>query len=404
MESNDIVIAGAARTPFGAFGGALKDVSLPDLGAFAIRHALQRAQIAPEDVDEVVMGVNLPGSDRSVARQAQLKAGIPEERVSYTVDRACCSSLAAITLASRGLRLGDTRVAVAGGTENMSRVPYFVHDARWGKRIGDITLKDQLVISCPHTGVPRAVQAGVEAEEFGVSRQEQDEWALRSHQRYFAAAEAGYFADEVAPIDMPQAKGPAMVMERDESPRADSSLEKLARLPTVYGSPTVTAGNAPGLNTGATAMVLLSRAEAERRGCEPLATILSWSMVSGHPQKLASIPAIAAQKALEAAGLSIDDIDLIEINEAFAAMPLVSTLVLADGDPKRAACLRERTNVNGGAIAIGHPTGASAARLVMTLAFELLRRGGGYGVATLCGGIGEGESVVIQVAPHGHVR
>ncbi|MBI3092106.1 MAG: thiolase family protein [Candidatus Tectomicrobia bacterium] len=394
----DLVIVSAVRTPFAAFGGTLKDFSLPTLGSIVIAEALARAKVQPEEVDEIAMGVNLPGSDRSIARQAMLKAGIPEERVAYTVDRACCSSLVAITLASRGVRSGDAAIAVAGGTENMSKVPYFVHDARWGHRLGDIVLKDQLVISCPHTGVPRAVQAGEEAVKFGVSREEQDEWAFNSQERYFAADAAGKFADELVPVKVKQRKGPAIPFEKDESPRR-TTLEKLAQLQTIYGSPTVTAGNAPGLNTGASALVLMSRRLAEKRGIQPLAILHTTAMVSGHPHSLASIPAVAAKKALDRVGKRIEEMDVIEINEAFAAMPLVSTLVLAGNDVKKAQALRARTNVNGGAIALGHPTGATAARLVMTTAYELRRRGGGWGVATLCGGIGEGEAAVVEVPP-----
>lgn len=326
-----------------------------------------------------------------------LQAGIPEEKVAYTVDRACCSSMAAINLTARSIRGSEIQIGVAGGTENMSMVPYFLPQARWGNRVGDFTVKDQLVISCPHTGVPRAVQAGLEAMEYGIDREQQDRWALRSHQKYFEALEAGKFREEIISLTVPQAKGDPLVVAQDESPRRDTSLEKLAKLKTVYGSPTVTPGNAPGLNTGATAMVLTEENEAKKRNLRPLARYVTGALVSGHPQKLASIPAVAAKAALKKAGLTLDQIDLLEINEAFAAMPLVSTHVLGEGDPQRIESLRSRTNVNGGAIAIGHPTGASAARLVMTLVYELRRRGGGYGLATLCGGIGEGEAVIVQV-------
>lgn len=401
---SDVVIISAARSPFGKFGGTLKDYTHPDLGGAVFAEAICRAGIDPSDVDEIAVGVNLPGSDRSIARQVAIKAGIPPEKVAYTVDRACCSSMAAINLAARSIRVGDATIAMAGGAENMSRTPYFVHDARWGRTLGDIVLKDQLVIACPMTGKPRAVQAGEEAVEYGIGRDAQDRWALRSHKNYFAAAEAGKFQDELMVIQVPQAKGPPAPFSQDESPRADTALEKLAKLPLIYGSPTVTAGNAPGLNTGATAMVLMTREEADRRGKTPLATIISGAMASGHPDRIASIPATAGKLALQKAGLTIDDIDLIEINEAFAAVPLVSTLILADGDPTKAEAIRARTNVNGGAIAIGHPTGATAARMVMTLVFELRRRRAAvgdrrpyYGLATLCGGIGEGEAVVVKI-------
>jgi acetyl-CoA C-acetyltransferase len=392
----EVLLASGVRTPFGAFGGSLRDFWLPELGGIVIREAIRQAGIEPEDVDEVDMGINLPGSDRSIARQSMLKAGIPETKNANSVDRACCSSMAAITMARRGIQAGDVNVAVAGGTENMSKVPYFVHDMRWGHRLGDIKLSDQLVIADPMTGKPRAVQAADEAEEFGIGREEQDAWALRSQERWRQAWEAGRFADEIVPVEVPQPKGDPLCFDRDEPPR-QTTLDKLAKLPTVYGSKTVTAGNAPGLNSGASAVVLMSADAADRRGCKPLARIFGWSQVSGHPDKLASIPALAARKALAMAGLTIDEIDLIEINEAFAAMPLVSTKVLAEGDVSRMEALRAKTNVNGGAIAIGHPTGATAARLVLTLAHELRRRGGGLGLAALCGGIGEGECVIVRV-------
>lgn len=402
--SNEVVVISAVRSPFGKFGGALKDFTLPQLGGRVVAEAIRRAGIDPAEVEEVATGVNLPGGDRSIARQVLIEAGIPPNRVAYTVDRACCSSLAAITLASRSIRLGDAKIAVAGGSENMSRVPYFLTDFRWGHRLGDVTLKDQLVIACPMTGKPRAVQAGEEAVEYGVSREEQDRWAVRSHHSWARAKEAGKFNDELMAIEVPQERGAPVLFTEDESPRPDTTLEKLAKLPLIYGSPTVSAGNAPGLNTGASALVLMSKEEAARREKQPLATLLGWSMASGHPDRIASIPAEAARLALEKAGLTIDEIDLIEINEAFAAVPLVSTLIMAGRDPEKAEEIRAKTNVNGGAIAIGHPTGATAARMVMTVMYELRRRRAAagdtrpyYGLATLCGGIGEAEAVIVKV-------
>jgi acetyl-CoA C-acetyltransferase len=401
---NEVAVISAVRSPFGKFGGTLKDFTLPQLGGLVFAEAVRRAGIEPSEVEEVATGVNLPGGDRSIARQVLIEAGIPTNRVAYTVDRACCSSLAAVNMASRSIRLGESSIAVAGGTENMSKVPYFLTDFRWGHRLGDVHLKDQLVIADPMTGKPRAVQAGEEAVEYGVSREEQDRWALASHEKYFKARAACHFKDEVMPITVPQERGEPIVMADDESPRADVSLEKLAKLPTIYGSPSVTAGNAPGLNTGSSALVLMSPDEAARRGKQPLATLMAWAMVSGHPDKLASIPAVSARLSLQKVGLTIDDMDLIEINEAFAAMPLVSTLILGDRDPKKVEEIRARTNVNGGAIAIGHPTGATGARLIMALVYELRRRREAsgearpfYGIATICGGIGEGESVIVKV-------
>ncbi len=390
-----VVVVDALRTPFGNFGGVMKDLTIPELGATAVRNVLERSGVSPGEVEEIALGVNFPGADRSITRQAMLQAGIPDERVAYTVDRACCSSMAAINLIARAIRCGDVRIGVAGGAENLSQVPYYLPQARWGNRLGDFTLKDQLAISCPYTGVPRAVQAGAEAVEHGVDREMQDRWAVGSHQKYFDALDAGRLKAELVPLSIRQKKD-TVSMEQDEPARRDSSLEKLALLNTVYGSPTVTPGNAPGLNTGASAMVLMTEGEAAKRKLRPLARYVAGAMVSGHPQKLASIPAVAAQAVLVKSGLTLDQIDLVEINEAFAAMPLVSTIVLAGDDPERVEALRARTNVNGGAIAIGHPTGASAARLVMTMAYELRRRGKRYGLATICDGIGEGEAIIIE--------
>jgi acetyl-CoA C-acetyltransferase len=407
-SSGEVAVISAVRSPFGKFGGTLRDITLPELGGRVVAEAIRRAGVDPSDVEEVATGVNLPGADRSIARQVLIAAGIPTNRVAYTVDRACCSSMAAISMASRSIRLGDAKVAVAGGTENMSRVPYFLTAQRWGHSLGDVVLKDQLVIADPMTGKPRALQVGEEAVQFGIGRAEQDAWAVRSHERYLAARDAGKFAEEIMAIPVAQAKGEPTLFTEDESVRPGTTVEKLATLPTIYGSPTVTAGNAPGLNTGASAMVLMSPDEARRRGVEPLATIVGSAMASGHPDHLASIPAEAARIVLEKVGLTIDQIDLIEINEAFAAVPLVSTLVMAGGDQAKADVIRSRTNVNGGAIAIGHPTGATGARLVLTLIYELRRRREAsgerrpyYGLATICGGIGEAEATVVRVGSPG---
>jgi len=404
VSRDEVAVISGVRSPFGKFGGVLRDFTLPKLGGLVAAEAIRRAGIAPEDVEEVATGVNLPGGDRSIARQLLIEAGIPTERVAYTVDRACCSSMAAVNMVSRSIRLGEVNVALAGGAENMSRVPYFLTDFRWGHRLGDVHLKDQLVIADPMTGKPRALQAGEEGVEFGITREEQDRWAVRSNELYFKAKAACNFNDELMTIEVPQERAEPIFFSDDESPRADVSLEKLAKLPTIYGSPTVTAGNAPGLSTGSSAIVLMSLEEAKRRDKEPLATLLGWAMASGHPDRIASIPAESARLSLAKAGLTIDEIDLIEINEAFAAVPLVSTLIMAGRDHKKAEAIRAKTNVNGGAIAMGHPTGATGARMIMTLMYELRRRRAAakdsrpyYGLATLCGGIGEGEAVIVKV-------
>jgi acetyl-CoA C-acetyltransferase len=404
MSQEEVVVIGAVRSAFGKFGGVLKDFSLPKLGGPVVAEAIRRADISPEDVEEVALGVNLPGADRSIARQVLVEAKIPTDRVAYTLDRACCSSMVAINMASRSVRLGEAKVTIGGGVENMSKVPYFLTDTRWGHRLGDIHIKDQLVISCPMTGKPRAVQAGEESVEYNVSREEQDCWAVRSHHFYGKAREANKFKDELMTIEVTQERGAPIAFADDESPRPETTYEKIAKLPLIYGSPTVTAGNAPGLSTGAAALVLTSKAEAKLRGKKPLATLMGWAMASGHPDRIASIPAEAARIALEKTGMTIDDIDVLEINEAFAAMPLVSTLILAGKDRMKAEAIRAKTNVNGGAIAIGHPTGATGARLVTTTIFELRRRRAAdstkrpyYGLVTICGGVGEGEAVIVKV-------
>jgi acetyl-CoA C-acetyltransferase len=393
-ERHEVVLIGSARTPFGRFGGSLRDWSLPLLAGIAVQGALQDAAVEVEAIGEFALGVNLPGSDRSVARQASLRAGLPVECTSYTVDRACCSSLAALAMLARGVESGVTSVGVAGGVENMSKVPFFLEDLRWGHRLGEVRLSDQLVISCPYTGVPRAVQAADESLAFRIGREEQDAWALRSQQFWSEASARGDFQSELVVV-RDEERG--LKLEVDECPRPDTTLEALSRLPLVNGSRTVTAGNAPAMATGATALVVATAEEARRREKVPLARFLSIEAASGPPANIASAPAVAARKALDAAGLGLEQIDLIEINEAFAAVPLVTTEVLADGDAQARDRLRSITNVNGGAIAVGHPTGATAARLVMTLTRELRRRGGGLGLVTICGGIGEAQATVIEV-------
>jgi acetyl-CoA C-acetyltransferase len=397
VSDDDVVIVGAARTPFGTFGGRLRDVPIPHLAATAAAAAVRRATLSPEDVDEFVMGVNLPGADRSIARQAALLTGLPDNRVAITVDRACCSSLTALTVARRALLTRAADITLAGGGENLSLVPYFLPGMRFGVKLGTVTLADQLVISCPYTGVPRAVQAADEAAGYGIGRADQDAWALRSQRRYEAARKQGVFDDEIIPfVD----DGGETLLTVDESPRPDATDAGLSRLPTVYGSKSVTAGNAPGLSTGAAFLVLMRASTARERNLRPLGRVLATAQVAGHPANIASIPAEGARQVLAKGDRTLADVDLIEINEAFAAVPLVTTLELAEGDAAAADKLRERTNVNGGAVACGHPTGASGARLVMTICHELRRRGGGLGLVTICGGVGEGEAVLIRVDEH----
>ena len=394
-ERPSIAVLGVARTPFGKFGGALRDVDVRDLGAVAVATALERSGVDADAVDEVILGVNFPGSRRSVARQAALRAGLRDSLNAVTVDRACCSSLTAIRLAAQSLRTGDTSIAVAGGAENLSAVPYFLETARFGNRLGPIVLEDQLMISCPHTGIPRAVQASDEALALGIDRAAQDDWAVRSHERYWAAADAGPL-DEVFPVSATNLPG-ADDLSSDESPRRAVDRDSLAALPTVYGSATVTAGNAPGLSTGASALVLGDQSRLPP-GTEPLARIIAFASASGPAPRIGHTPAVAARLALDRAGVDLDDIAVIEINEAFAAVPLVATHVLAEGDSCRAERLRARTNLRGGAVALGHPTGASGARLVMSAVAGLRERGGGLALVAICGGVAEAEAVVVEAA------
>lgn len=392
MTPGRAAIVSYARTPFGRFGGALSDVDQRDLGSYAVRACLDR--IGAPVPDQVVIGVNFPGSNRSIARQVALRAGLPATTDAVTVDRACCSSLTAARFAVGAIRNGDVTLAVVGGTENLSRVPYFLEDLRWGRRLGAVQLQDQLVVTCPHSGVARAVQAADEAAGYGIGRLEQDEWAVRSHERYWAAFDRGFFEEIVAVDETLEGAQPLAV---DESPRRGVSIDRLSGLSTVNGSTTVTAGNAPGLSTGASAVALASHERAAEMDAPVLGSVIGNGCASGEPEQIGAMPAVAARLALDAAGVDLVDIDLIEINEAFAAVPLVTTHVLGDGDRSQIDQLRSRTNVNGGAVALGHPTGATGARLMMTLVASLRERGGGLGLVTICGGVAEAEAVVVRV-------
>jgi acetyl-CoA C-acetyltransferase len=404
MEKNEVVVVSAVRTPFGRFGGTLKDIPSIDLGAMVIHEALQRVNVKGEEVEETYYGSAVPGEvglETDVpARQATLKAGMPADHVSITLDRACCSSLSAVRLGYRAIRAGEVEAALGVGAENMSRTPLIVPPSvRWGRRLGNIELWDGLY-GLGYKGFnPVSVDAGEVALEYGITREDQDRWAYGSQMKYAKAFSEGKFkiGEELMKVDIPQKKGPPIILEKDEFPKSDTTLEKLAKLPLVYGSPTVTAGNAPGLDTGASAILIMSEKKAKVKGLKPLAKIISMVATATTPRLIAAIPGFTIQAALKKAGLTLDQIDLIEINEAFAAMPLVSNKILADGDSNKMKQLLEKTNVNGGAIAIGHPVGASGARILMTLIYELKRRGGGIGVASICGGLAQGDGAVVQV-------
>lgn len=391
----EAVIVSAARTPFGAFQGALRELSATDLGAVAIREAVRRAELLeqPEEVDQVLMGqVVQAGAGQIPSRQAAHKAGLPFGVVSATVNKVCASSLWAVNLADTLIRAGDAQVVVAGGMESMSNAPYMLPEVRRGYRMGHGRLIDGVIhdgLWCAFGDVHMGTYGGRGAREYGISREEQDAWAYRSHMRAASAWDRGFFAEEVVQVVIPQKKGETVVLE-DEPIRRDTSLEKLAALrPAFEPDGPITAGNAPGLSDGASALVVMSREKAEALGLEVLATIVAQGQYSDEPHTLHTVPARAGQMALKRAGLTAKDLHLVEINEAFAAVTLVSTRLL-EVDP-------EIVNVNGGAIALGHPIGASGGRILMHLVYELRRRGGGYGLAAICSGGGQGEATLIRV-------
>ena len=401
----EVVVVGALRTPFSKFGGLLRDLHSTELGALVIREVLKRASLPGEAVDMLYYGMCIQ-SEAAIeynvnARQALLKAGLPPETVSLTLDRACCSSLTCVQMGFRDIRYGEADVVLAVGAENMSNTPFVLHNVRWATGLEQPKIRDHL-FPIGYTGYNSlAKDAGEVALEHGIGRDEQDAWAVRSQKRWAEANESGRFKDELMSVEIRQRKGEPVVFDTDESPRPDTTLERLARLKPVYGSPTVTAGNAPGLDAGASAVLLMSREKAREHGLRPLATVLTVASVAREPRTIASAPADAIRKALGQACLGLDDLSLLEINEAFAAMPLVSSKILADhhygGDAARLADLREKLNVNGGAVAIGHPVGASGARILMTLAYELRRRGGGYGACGICGGLAQADAAILRV-------
>ncbi len=400
----EVVIVSAVRTPFSRFDSAMAEVASVDLAVTVMREAVARVNVMPEEVDEINYGscmmAELALQTDIPDRQAALLAGFPAETISVTLDRACCSSLTAVRLGLRALLAGEAEICMAVGADNMPRAPHLAPGLRHGRRLGHVHLLDGLFeLGYGAKGfAPFAVDAGEVAVAHGVSREMQDAWALMSQERYARARAAGKYTigEELVELVIPRRRGAPVHIERDESPRS-TSLEALAKLTPIYGSPTVTPGNAPPMSAGAGAILFMTRRQADKRGLTPLAVIRGSVAMATDPREIAVIPALTIRKVLERAGVHLGDIDLIEINEAFAAMPLVSLKILAEGDERLLSALHEKTNVNGGAIAIGHPVGASASRITMHLAYELRRRGGGLGVAAICGGLGQGEAIVLEV-------
>jgi acetyl-CoA C-acetyltransferase len=387
------VILGAARTPFGRFGGALAPLSAPELGGAAIREAIDRSGVEDAELQHSVFGIVVQaGVGQIPSRQANFHAGLPFSLTTETLNQVCASGLRSATLSETMIRVGDYEVVLAGGMESMSNAPYLLPKARWGARMGDAPMLDAMM----HDGLLDAfehvnmIRFGTDgAKRFGISREDQDMWALRSHRRAAAATEEGRLAEEIVGVKVPGKKGQTTFVDTDESIRRDTSLERLAALPPLDEGGTVTAGNAPGVTDGAGALVLASEAFAERRNLEPLGAIVSHAKVAEEPPDLLTVPGNAGKLALEKAGWSAGDLDLVEINEAFAGVAIHSTRILGV-DP-------EIVNTSGGALALGHPIGASGARILMTLLYGLKRRGGGRGLAAICSGGGQGDAVLVEV-------
>ena len=396
-----IVIVSACRTPFDKFGGVMRNVPSVELGRYVLEQVVDRVNFPKDKVEYVFYGtaihaevaphVNVP------VRQALLKAGFPATTLSMTIDRACCSSMTALMCACREIQAGEIEVAIAAGAENLSNVPHLVSGLRWGKKLGSLDLYDvNAGFSYPGFG-PVSVDTDHVAAEHAVTREEMDRWSLGSHQKYAEADAAGRFDREIVPYTCKDEKGREVTIEKDQSPRPDTSYEKLAALKPVYGTHSITAGNSPGLNAGASAVLLMTQRKAEEYGLEILGYVRDFAAVSSESQNIPTVPALVTMKLLERNNMSAEQLDLLEINEAFAAMPLVSAKLIAGGDKELYNRLLEKTNVNGGAIAIGHPMGATGLRLIMTLIGELRRRGGGKGIACLCGGLAQGDGVLIEV-------
>ena len=404
-NNKDIVIVSAARTPFGRFGGSLKDFDYFDLGAIPMKEVISRVGVKPDVVDEVFWGVGDTSPCKDVytpvaARQTLLKAGLPPTTPSTSLDKACVSAMSAVKLGCMAIQLGEVEIAIGGGATSFSQEPLILRGLRFnGFRIGDVKMEDPLFEIGYKDFNPVSIDADNVAAEYGISREEQDEWALRSHVNYGNAWNAGKFKDEIIPLTLPpQKKGEQpKVLNIDEQYRPDTSMERLSSLKPIYGCKAVTSGNAPGLNDGATAILMMRRSKALELGVEPLATIVSQVSIAISPLRMAEAPGYAIRKVLKQVNLTINDIDVIEINEAFAAVPLVSTKLLAEKDSAKWGAIKAKTNINGSAIAIGHPNTASGARIIMNLVYELRRRGGGYALGAICGGLAQADATVLKV-------
>ena len=389
----EVVIVSAARTPIGSFGGTLKDVPTRTLGAIAVKEAIKRAGIKPEQVDEVVMGCVLQGAlGQNIARQISLDAGVPKEVPALTINKVCGSGLRAISLAAQMIKAGDADIVVAGGAENMSKTAYALPTGRYGARMNNAQIVDMMVndgLTDAFNNYHMGITAENIAEQWGITREQLDEFAVISQNRAEEAIKAGKFKDEIVPVEIPQKKGEPLVFDTDEFPKFGTTIDKVAKLkPAFKKDGVVTAANASGINDAGAAVVVMSKEKADELGIKPICTIKSYASAGVDPTIMGIGPVPASEKALKKAGLTIKDIDLVEANEAFAAQSLAVRTDLGL-DP-------EKTNVNGGAIAIGHPIGASGARILVTLLHEMKRRDAKHGLATLCIGGGMGTALIVK--------
>lgn len=389
----EVVIVAAVRTPIGSFGGSLKDISTVDLGSLVIKNAIERAGLEPEQVDEVIMGNVLgAGLGQNVARQMSVHAGVPVTVPAFTINKVCGSGLKAVQLAAQAVLCGDAEVVVAGGAENMSQAPYILPNQRWGSRMGNATVVDTMLRDGLTDGFEdyhMGITAENVAEQYGITREDQDSFALQSQKRAVAAVEAGRFKEEIIPVEIPQRRGEPLVFDTDEFPRKDVSLEGLSKLrPAFQKDGSVTAGNSSGINDGAAAVVVMSAEKAKELGITALATIKSYASAGLDPKVMGCGPIYASRKALEKAGLTVADLDLVESNEAFAAQ--------ACAVAKELNLDLEKVNVNGGAISLGHPIGASGCRILVTLLHEMQKRDAKRGLVTLCIGGGMGTALIVE--------
>ncbi len=392
MKQQDVVIVSGARTPTGAFLGKLSSLSAPELGAVAIKEAVRRAGIKPDDVEEVIMGnVVSAGLGQAPARQAAIKAGIPDTVGATTINKVCGSGLKAVVFAAQAIKAGDYGCIVAGGMESMSQCPYLLTKARTGYRMGNGVIIDSMVFDglwCPFNDFHMGMTGELIAEKFNLKREELDQYALESHRKAVAAIKAGKFKEEIVPVTVPQPKGDPIVVDTDEGPREDTSLEKLAKLkPAFKKDGVITAGNAPSVNDGASAVVVMSRERAEKLGVKPMARITGYATGGTEPKWLMLAPVVAVRKLLEITGYKIDDFDLVELNEAFSSQAIADMRELGL-DPSK-------VNVNGGGIALGHAIGSTGCRILVTLLYALKDRGLRRGLATLC--LGGGNAVAMSI-------